>query len=202
MNRLGYNRVFGGGGGEAGEGLALAIGGVLIVGLAVVVISIPFAVVESINNAKEIKNTCNETYSELAYVLSEKEVEGIEKVNGVENCVFNLNDNTLTILADVDTVEKDSVTFAYEYQMSESLYQLVDKKGKNAVKFSTDKVADGYVMSDPDGFKDIVDEVVDVSKGEISLTYECSEEQVKTMEKLVLESKEEIEKKSQLEAKR
>lgn len=202
MNRLGYNRVFGGGGNQAGEGIGLAVAGVLIVGAAVLVISIPFAIVDGIKNSKDIDKACANTYVELVQVLSEKEIEGIEKVNEVDNCIFNLDDNTITIIADVDTTQKSSVTFAYEYTMSDELNQMVTTKTNKVVKFSTDKVADGYVMTDADDFKDIVSEVVEVSKGEVSLTYECNEEQVKMLEKLVYETKEEIESKQQTGAKR
>ena len=86
-----------------------------------------------LNNAvkareEELAQIRNNMYCELVQVLSEKEIENVLEVTEIENCVFDLIENKLTVLANVDIKEKNEVILAYEYNMSNDLFDLVNQR--------------------------------------------------------------------------
>ena len=164
------------------EGLSITVGLVLLAGTVFGVAMVPFAIVDEVKKDKHLESS----YIELVQVLSEKEVEGILGVNGIENCIFNLNENKLTILADVDTEVKSDVTFAYEYQMTESLYDVLSNSPTVFGQYSTNNATKGS-FSNSMKLEEILDEIVETSKGEISFTYECSQEQLDELNKVIIE---------------
>lgn len=164
------------------EGLSITVGLVLLAGTVFGVAMVPFAIVDEVKKDKHLESS----YIELVQVLSEKEVEGILEVNGIENCIFNLNENKLTILADVDTEVKSDVTFAYEYQMTESLYDVLSNSPTVFGQYSTNNATKGS-FSNSMKLEEILDEIVETSKGEISFTYECSQEQLDELNKVIIE---------------
>lgn len=179
------DKVFGEG---ATEGLGVTVGFFLVGATVMLVAMVPFAIADESKKDKHLENA----YVELVEVLSQKEISEILEVNGIENCIFNLNENKLTILADVDTTQKSQVTYAYEYQMTDSLYDVLVNSPTVFGQYSTNKTTSGS-FSNSMKLEEILDEIVETSKGEVSLTYECSEEQLDELNKVIIEFQEQKE---------
>ena len=187
MNRLGWNRVFGGGGSKRLETPDLGVVGVIALGLGI--FCIPAVIIGAVLDSEEkkaMKELKEKTETEVVYILSEKEVEEIEHINGVDNYIFNVDDKTLTILANVDTKTEEDVTFAYEFNMTENLFNyFMEYKDKEDIANWT--VESRTLPSF--NYTYVMDEVVESSKGELTLTYECSEEDVERLNEVIAYSK-------------